>query len=226
MMVHEISPRHVLLGGCFLAFGAAFVNVGFILQTGASVSHLTGDLTRVAIELSSIDTAVGRSLARVGLATLGFIAGAFVSGYLLHASKLEMRKPYGRVISGIGLMLLLAFGLMDWSVEAAIGLSGVACGLQNALATRYRGSILRTTHVTGLLTDLGVMLGMRSRSRNIEGWRIGVPFFLSLSFFLGSLAGAFGSYHLQSHWLLVAGFGYLIGGMGWSLAKRLYFGIS
>jgi|GEM_PF-5134493 len=40
--------------------------------------------------------------------------------------------------------------------------SGNACGFQNALATHY-GLVLRTTHVTGLLTDLGTNLGMRLR---------------------------------------------------------------
>jgi len=40
----------------------------------------------------------------------------------------------------------------------------------------------RTTHITGLLTDLGQFIGMRVAGHHVEGWKITTPLFLALSF--------------------------------------------
>lgn len=218
--MHTVAPKHVLLGGCILAFGAAFVNVGFLLRTGVSASHLTGDITWLASELVSEDPGYRKNLYFVCSATVGFVMGAMVSGMLLHHPYLELEKPYGRIVSGIGILLIAAYWVETFSAVGAIGMSGFACGLQNALATKYRGSVLRTTHLTGLLTDLGVVLGMRMRGHQLGTWRIGMPLFLSLSFFAGSLCGAFALLTFQLPWLAIAGGAYVLGGLSWSFVKR------
>ncbi|EDY82818.1 conserved hypothetical protein [Verrucomicrobiia bacterium DG1235] len=153
-------------------------------------------------------------------ATVGFVLGALMSGLLLHHPQLELEKPYGRIVSGIGILLVGAFWVESFSVTGAIGIAGFACGLQNALATKYRGSVLRTTHLTGLLTDLGVMLGMKIRGHTLENWRIGVPLFLSLSFFVGAVCGAFAVLKFELPWLAIAGVAYVLGGLIWSVVKR------
>ncbi|MBD5779243.1 DUF1275 domain-containing protein [Pelagicoccus sp. NFK12] len=218
--MHQVPPRYVLLGGCILAFGAAFVNVGFLLNTGASASHLTGDISRLAADFASVDAVHRHSFYLVCMATLGFVLGALVSGMLLHHPQLELAKPYGRIVSGIGILLVAAYLVASASEVFAIGIAGFACGLQNALATKYRGLVLRTTHMTGLLTDLGVMTGMWIRGHRLEIWRMMVPLFLCLSFFVGSLIGAFAVLKYDLPWLAVAGGAYFFGGLVWSVVKR------
>lgn len=218
--MHQVAPKHILLGGCILAFGASFVNVGFLLRTGASASHLTGDISRLATEIVSSDPTYRRSLFLVCSATVGFVLGALMAGMLLHHPQLELDKPYGRIVSGIGILLVGAYWVESLSATGAIGIAGFACGLQNALATKYRGSVLRTTHLTGLLTDLGVMLGMKIRGHTLENWRISVPLFLSLSYFAGAVCGAFVVLRFDLPWLAIAGISYFVGGVVWSLMKR------
>lgn len=218
--MHQVAPKYILLGGCILAFGASFVNVGFLLRTGASASHLTGDISRLATEFVNSDPVYRKNLYLICAATFGFVMGATVSGMLLHHPQLEFEKPYGRIVTGIGLLLVGAFWVEAFSPTGAIGIAGFGCGLQNALATKYRGSVLRTTHLTGLLTDLGVMLGMRLRGHSLENWRIGVPLFLSLSFFAGALCGAFAVLKFDLPWLAIAGAAYIFGGITWSIIKR------
>lgn len=218
--MHQVAPKYILLGGCILAFGASFVNVGFLLRTGASASHLTGDISRLATELVSADPIYRQNLFLVCSATVGFVFGALMSGMLLHHPQLELEKPYGRIVSGIGILLVGAYWVESFSGAGAIGIAGFACGLQNALATKYRGSVLRTTHLTGLLTDLGVMLGMRIRGHSLDNWRIGVPLFLSLSYFIGAVSGAFVVMRFDLPWLALAGMAYVAGGVIWSLLKR------
>jgi uncharacterized membrane protein YoaK (UPF0700 family) len=40
----------------------------------------------------------------------------------------------------------------------------IACGMQNAMTTRYSGAVLRTTHLTGMVTDVGLLIGHMARS--------------------------------------------------------------
>lgn len=215
--------RFVLLGGCLLAFLAASLNTAFMVRLGTSVSHLTGDVSRFAIDLSSAGSEPRTAVSFLAAALTGFVAGAMLSGALIHHPRLELSRPYGRSIAGIGVLLLGANQLLPRSEVGAVALAATACGYQNALATHFRGVILRTTHVTGLLTDLGVMLGMRLRGHSVDSFKIGAPACLVLAFFLGALAGAFASTHFGTDVFLVIGLAYLAGGLGWTVLKRTMF---
>ncbi|MFD2256237.1 YoaK family protein [Luteolibacter algae] len=218
----QLTPRQIIFGGCMLAFGAAFLNTGFIITAGTSVSHLTGDLSRIASGLASFSETNVTSLLRVLMATLGFIAGATASGFFLHHPTLHVRMPYGRMLSLIGLILFGADALMSHHLISAICVSGFACGMQNALASRYRGSVLRTTHVTGLFTDLGIHLGMKLRGHSIEGWKITIPIYISVSFFAGAAVSSFLVFRYQADWILYTAASYLSAGLIWSFYKRFF----
>lgn len=210
----------IVCGGCCLAFLAAAVNAGFLIELGTSVSHLTGDVSKVAME--SIG---GRGLKESGalylaIATAGFIFGAMVSGFFVHHPTLEISRPYGRTITFIGGLLLAAHASLSGMPWLAVLLASCACGMQNALATHYRGMVLRTTHVTGLLTDLGTNLGMRLKGHQIAGWKLGVPVMLLGAFFLGALFGTLLHLRLPGRFLLVLGGLYFAGGLGWTVWKR------
>lgn len=216
------SPRLVLLGGGLLAFGAAFANTGVFLEAGASISHLTGDISRLSIDLakaSSADTTP--EIARVLTAALSFLLGAGLGGLLIHHPVLDLARPYGRTICGIGVMLIAAAWWMPRQPVGAIGLSALACGLQNSLATRYRGLVLRTTHLTGLFTDLGVNLGMRLRGYDIPGWKIAVPTLLIGAFFAGGILAGWVALENRHDPLLLGGIGYLVAGLAWTVLKHV-----
>ncbi len=161
-----------------------------------------------------------QSLANLVSATLGFLAGATSAGFFIHHPDLEISRPYGRAIILIGLCFGASQCTLAVSPAGAIGLTAFGCGLQNALATHYKGTILRTTHVTGLLTDLGSNLGLRLRGVDVNRWRILVPLLLVLSFFTGAIAGSgLVLRGTRSPLLILSGL-YLAGGLGWSLLKH------
>jgi uncharacterized membrane protein YoaK (UPF0700 family) len=107
---------------------------------------------------------------------------------------------------------LLVFGLFG----AAIGLMTpvflpltvvLLCfimGLQNAVITKISRSVIRTTHVTGLITDLGIELGKLLYVNRQAGTtpvvadrrRLRVHSQLIACFFIGGIAGALGFKHL------------------------------
>ncbi|MGE9270662.1 MAG: YoaK family protein [Verrucomicrobiales bacterium] len=215
-----ITPNKMVFGGCVLAFGASFLNTGFLLSEGTSVSHLTGDIARIGSGLSHFNHVEGGFLARVSLASLGFVSGAMVSGFLLHHPTLEFTRPYGRTLFALGLFLLVAHILHDASPLISIVMVSAVCGAQNALANRYRGVVLRTTHLTGLFTDLGIHLGMKLRGHDIERWKILIPLWITVSFLLGALLSSYLILHGRRDWLLLGAIGYLAVGAIWSIYKR------
>ena len=213
------TRKFFLSGGCGLAFGAAFANTGLVLHTGTSVSHLTGDVARMTINLARWSPSMFGELLRVGVAAGLFLVGATLAGFVIHHPNLDLARPYGRTITSIGCLLLIAYFCVAQLPIVSIGLAAFACGLQNALATHYRGVILRTTHLTGMMTDFGVTLEMRFRGYDVPGWKIRVPAMLMVSFFLGGVLAAY--FHFSGYdAIMIAGIGYVFSGIGWSIWKR------
>ena len=87
-------------------------------------------------------------------------------------------------------------------------------------STRYRGVILRTTHLTGLITDFGTSLGLRLRGADVPRWKVAVPGLLTLAFFAGGAAAAVTAFHLGRDPLPIAGVGYLVAGAAWTVFKH------
>ncbi len=215
--------RLILAGGCLLALGAAAVNVAFFLRTGTSVSHLTGDIMRLSTDVARLDAEVMADAVRVGSAGAGFVVGAIAAGFFIHHPQLDLRRPYGRTITLIGGILIASHFLVERADWLSIGLAAFSCGLQNSLASRYRGLILRTTHLTGLLTDFGIAVGMRLKGHDLPLWKAGVPALIALSFFIGGVLAAFLAIHWRVPLLPWVGAAYLVGGVTWSLLKKLGF---
>ncbi len=216
----DITQNKIVLGGCILAFGASFLNTGFLLSAGTSVSHLTGDIARIGSGLSLLNQSENALLIKVTLATCGFIAGATISGFLIHHPTLELSRPYGRTLSAMGIFLIVAHFIYTGYPLLSILIASAVCGTQNALANRYRGIVLRTTHLTGLFTDFGIHLGMKLRGHDIETWKIVIPIWITLAFLLGAILSSYLFLLGISDWILLSGVGYIAVGIIWSIYKR------
>jgi uncharacterized membrane protein YoaK (UPF0700 family) len=215
-------PKWIIAGGCCLAFLGAAVNACYLIQLGTSVSHLSGDVSKVAME-----TVQGRRLnpaAALNLVTaaFGFVLGAATAGFFIHHPTIEFSRPYGRAVTAIGACLAAAHFSLGPAPALSIGLAGFACGFQNALATHYRGMVLRTTHVTGLLTDLGTNLGMKLKGHQIAHWKLLVPTLLVMCFFAGAVFGSTLVIALHRPALLILAGMYITGGIGWSVYKHVF----
>lgn len=199
-------PRWVYAGGFALAGTAGFVNAVTVASAALPVSHMSGTLTHLAVGLGGGGGDLD-ALLRLGGMLAGFFVGAVLSGVIVGTSALKAGRRYG-----VALMLEGAlFGLSTWylshHVASGIILSATACGLQNAMAATYYGLVVRTTHVTGMLTDLGVLLGQRLRTGQTEPWRAAVLLVLISGFFLGGVVGAAVSlrYGNDALWVPAAG---------------------
>jgi uncharacterized membrane protein YoaK (UPF0700 family) len=221
-MSAQPQPKWVIAGGCCLAFLGAAVNACYLIQLGTSVSHLTGDVSKVAMNAAEGHSRISAAAGHLIAAAVSFVLGASTAGFFIHHPGIEFSRPYGRSITAIGLCLVGAHFSFTPMPVLSIGLASFACGFQNALATHYRGMVLRTTHITGLLTDLGTNLGMKLKGHQIALWKLMVPTFLVLSFFCGAVFGSGLVIFMPSPALLVLAGMYLVGGIGWSVFKRLF----
>jgi len=198
--------------GCSLAFVAGAANAGGFLAVGQYTSHMTGVVSTLADEVALGNVV----LALAGLVSLlAFIAGAAVSAMLINWGRRRRAESEYALPLMVEAALLLCFGLLGSNLEqhrllfvpVTIVLLCFVMGLQNAIITKISRAEIRTTHVTGLVTDIGIELGklvywngrtappgvprvLADRNRlRLLGALLG-------SFLLGGLAGAYGFKHV------------------------------
>lgn len=182
-------PRWVEYGSFVLALVAGFVNaVGLLGFKHQSVSHLTGTATLIgtgAVSASFDD------IFHLGAILLSFLVGAAISGYFLRGGALKLGRNYGGILTLEAALLFGSTLLLTHNSLSGHYLASAACGLQNALATTYSGAVIRTTHVTGIFTDLGIMLGAKLKGEPFDKRRA-LLFVLIISGFISG--GSFGAY--------------------------------
>ena len=150
--------------GLVLAFVAGAVNAGGFLAVQRYTSHMTGIVSGVADDL-----ALGNGLlALAGLLLVAvFISGAMTTALLVNwARQRQLQSEYALSLA-LEALLLLVFGLLGaylaryttLLVPATVALLCFIMGLQNAIVTKISQAEIRTTHMTGVITDLGIELG-------------------------------------------------------------------
>jgi uncharacterized membrane protein YoaK (UPF0700 family) len=181
-------PRWAWVGGGALAFIAGMVNAaGYMGFRQQSITNLTGSTTLPGISLGTADA--GEAL-HWAMSLLAFVLGAMLSGALVQKSTLKLGRPYGVALMLESLLLFAAVPLLDRQWSAGLWLASMACGLQNGMVSTYSGMVFRTTHVSGMFTDLGIYLGHRLRGLEVDTLRVRVCVLVIATFMLGGAAGA------------------------------------
>lgn len=176
-----------MAGGMSLASLAGYVNAVALGFFHVPVSHMTGAVSRLGGDLASTDHRDLR--VTVGI-ILGFLIGAITSGTIIGETTLRPGRRYGAVLMLEAALLTAATLLLSSGVPLGIPIAAMACGLQNAMASSYYGLVIRTTHVTGIVTDIGVMLGHWIRYRRLASWKLALLSSILLSFLFGAIVGS------------------------------------
>ncbi len=196
--------------GLLLAFVAGATNAGGFLAVQEYTSHMTGVVSSMADTL-----ALGQVVAAIDWlgSLVSFVLGAATSAILINWARLRgVRQVYALPLL-LEALLLLAFGvlgalhhLIGTSMAATVSLLCFVMGLQNAVVTKVSHAEIRTTHVTGLITDIGIELGKllywnaehtpsdQKVRVNVERLRLHAG--LVGAFFVGGVLGALGFKHL------------------------------
>jgi uncharacterized membrane protein YoaK (UPF0700 family) len=186
--VAERLAPWVWVGAAALACVAGVVTVvGFLGFQHQAITHLTGNTSLLGAALVSGDM---RGALRLLAAIAAFVAGATLSGLVIQDSTLRLGRRYGVVLSLESALLLAAVPLFQRHHIGGVLCAAVACGLQNAMATTYSGAIVRTSHLSGMFTDLGIMLGHALRGMPVARRRLALCTLIIGFFFAGGLLGA------------------------------------
>lgn len=199
----EASDRHLAF---YLTFIAGAANAGGFMAVHQYTSHMSGIVSSLAdnLVLGEIELFLSGLVGFVF-----FLSGAGVSAILINwGRRRDLRSIYALPLA-LEAGLLVAFALSDLlgpiDRDLALMIIALLCfvmGLQNAIITKLSGARIRTTHVTGLVTDTGIELGKmlywNGRSSLPDGpapVRADMPKLWLLSrmvllFFLGGVTGA------------------------------------
>lgn len=177
----------LFLTAALLAGLAGYVNAIMLSYAGLPVSHMSGPATKLGIDLGHFD--IQQLLLLLGI-MVSFMFGAMVSGLMISSTVLRLGRRYGvaLLVEG-GLLGLASLSAAAGHAALSLMLAAMACGLQNALAASYRGLTLRTTHVTGIVTDIGVLLAHRMRHKQIKTWKLLLLVTILVGFIAGGFAG-------------------------------------
>jgi uncharacterized membrane protein YoaK (UPF0700 family) len=167
------ARKNAVLAG-YLALVAGFVNSGGFILIGSFTSHVTGNVGRL-----SNDIALGDAPAALLAAfmLLAFFAGAVVSSMILEfLAGRDAPRAYGIALLFEGVLLLTFVFVAGLSrathlrvLDSQAAILSAAMGAQNALVTRLSGAVVRTTHLTGVVTDLAIELAGWYRTRSRTG---------------------------------------------------------
>ena len=196
----------------FLAFMAGATNAGGFLAVKQYTSHMSGIVSAMADNLALWDI----ELASTAFGALvSFMAGAACSSILINWGRRKNQHSEFAFPLMLEAVLMLSFGLLGGNLEhheglfvpASVMLLCFIMGLQNAIITKLSHSEIRTTHVTGMVTDIGIELGKLfyiNTSRHdpsrpmVRADRDKLWLLTSLVglFFAGGVAGAIGFKHV------------------------------
>ncbi len=191
-----------------MATSGGAINAGGFLSCQRFVTHITGFATLFGVDVANGDYWLAISMLTV---PLYFMLGCIISTWLVDKQKFNAGIPrYDLVLTlMVALLSLIVYGgQVDWfgtfgeeiNVKKDYSLLAMLCmcaGLQNSMVSLLSGAIVRTTHMTGVLSDLGIglvritykKLPAEDKSKEFKANKLRLG--LLLSFVLGSLIGSF-----------------------------------
>ncbi len=154
-----------------LSWVAGYTNVILFILCGVVVAHTTGNVTHLGQFAAERD--FGQAWRIGGFLVLLFFCGAVTSGIVTETAR--RRGLMSKYVLPVAMQtaLLCAIGVtiavlgldqnshLTYAAHPGLlywlsGLASFAMGLQNATITKISGAVVRTTHLTGVVTDLGL----------------------------------------------------------------------
>jgi uncharacterized membrane protein YoaK (UPF0700 family) len=218
MFRHQGKARtflHNLRLAALLSLVAGIVNITGVLALKTLTTNVTGHFAYFAEEIMRKDYTIAITFL---VFTLCFLLGSFTANTVVEIVLQKRPRLAHAIPIAIEVLILvcvaLFFGNSDiyaWQGKTAAFLLLFAMGMQNSLVTKVSQSTVRTTHLTGLFTDLGIELSQLFFYKKPEQQsKLKSNIYLRLSiisfFFAGCVLGGFAYGYLKIKTLLIASF--------------------
>lgn len=180
-------PRWIWLGGFLLSACAGLTNTLAVMGfSHHAISYVTGMVSSTAISLAHLKWS---QVIATGSIVFAFFLGSVISGFIVKNESLCASRSYGIALMLESIFLLMACWGLSHQLWLGEWMAAIACGLQNALVANYSGSIIRTTHLTGITSDLGASIGNILAGKPTNKKKLAIQSILFFGFALGSLLG-------------------------------------
>lgn len=189
--------RFVILAGLLLAFNSGYINgccLSGVLKscgTGTPVAAFTGAYTQAGLAIGAGNFA--GFLANIRMIG-SYMTGAAISGFINPKPVPGKLSPQlgPAFISGSILMTLSSLlALTRPESRAFLYFAAMANGLQNAVTSAYSANLIRTSHMTGSTSDMGMIFGQMLGGNFENLWRFTVLIILGSSFLTGGITSVF-----------------------------------
>lgn len=182
--VTVVKKYRLFIWMTILALLAGLINaISVFGYDGTTVSHVTGLISKFSISVSTGDI---KGCLDIFLVILAFFAGAVTAGIITGERAFHLHTVYGFIIIAVGVLVLLPIVLAP---AYSVVLLAFLMGLQNGMVVSFNGVLVRTTHMTGNLTDFGVYIGYWIRGKKEKPIYGMVPAVTLLGFFAGGVIG-------------------------------------
>ncbi len=185
-------PDWIWAGAWALAVVAGMINVvGFLGFEHQAITHLTGSTSMLGAAIAAGD---GAMIVHFGALIGAFVFGCALSGIIVQDSSLQLGRRYGVALALVSALLFVAVALLSRQLVFGMYAAACAAGLQNAMVSAYSGAVVRTTHLSGMYTDLGISLGHALRGLPVDKRRLRLSITVISGFLVGGIGGglAFG----------------------------------
>lgn len=200
----------------FMSLNGGYINsVCLVSLLKSPVGYVTGNLTLAGewIEQGQF----GLFINLIAL-VFCFLFGSMLSGLVIQGENFKIDRRYCLSLVLQFVAVLAAMVLLLFHYYQASYLLALTMGMQNAMTTHYGSALIRTTHMTGTATDLGILLGHWLKGYVIARWKIILYISLILGFTLGVILGALGYHLVQAYSLILCALFYL-GMMSWAFSQ-------
>ena len=221
------NKKAAIVMGLILAFNSGFINglclSGVAAANGAkqAVSAVTASWTNSAMGLASGNMGQFKFLSAV---ILSFMGGSVIAGFLnpkppkqftlQEESNNPSPLPWYSTSFYIGAVLLALAGMNlgkgDNNVKLGFLLASMANGIQNSITSVITGNLCRTSHYTGITSDMGTFLGQCLRGNKTNLFKLQVFAGLAAVFWMGGFSSYFAASELQNSALYISAALYIL----------------
>lgn len=194
--------KHNIYLASTLSFVAGIVNITGWLSLGLLTTNVTGHFSALSKELFHQNYHLALKFL---LLILSFLVGAFISSIFMEQSRHSKQKEMVNYVLPISLEIVVLlfvvlsdslFTSFEYLTLLSLSLMLFSMGLQNALVTQVSKSVVRTTHLTGLITDLGIELSQLLFYRQKEAQKtlkrsVFIKLMIIIGFVFGGILGGF-----------------------------------
>ena len=201
-----------LLGG--------YLNVTAIILFSRVVGGQTGNISKIAI--AYVEGNFNTVFQLIAIA-FTFILGGFISGLFKPLDREEMGSRYGFLFVGIGLIFIL-FSIMGFNSVFFLLYLVLVLGVTNGITLYCKGMVVKTTIITGTLTDIGITLSEMFKGASLDKQKLTFHCLNLFCFLLGATLAAFIGIRTTWNMVSIAGLLELVIGFYFVSLREVAFG--